>query len=91
VRARREALFTAQMTNGAEEAALSARHCRRHLGEEAWAPMMRRETSQTKGITQVRIDAANATCGIGAAKRAIANGLAAPDQTLFLPHLTAGR
>lgn len=87
VRARREALFTAQMAKGPAEPALSAFHCRRHPGEEAWAPMMRRENSQTKSITQVRIDAANIEMRYWRRERAIANGLAATDHTLLLPHL----
>lgn len=93
VRARREALFAAHMANGGAEAALSAFHCQHHPDEEAWAPMMRREASQTKSITQVRIDGAGAEMRYWRRERAVAKGLVAPDQTLSLPQLAeiAGR
>lgn len=87
VRARREALFAARMSKGPTGAALSAFHCRRRPGEEAWAPMMWRETSQTKSITQVRIEAANIEMRYWRRESAIANGLTAPDHKLSLPHL----
>lgn len=54
VTAWRQALFEDIFARSrASHAALSAFHCAIHDGEEAWAPMMRRENAHTKSITQI--------------------------------------
>lgn len=87
VRAQREALFALHMAeSGGIGAALSEFHCRPPSQGDSWAPMMRREASQTKSITQVRVDGAEAEMRYWRRESAIAQGLAAPDHTLSLPH-----
>lgn len=54
VTAWRQALFENKLVRSQpSHGALSDFHCAIHDGEEAWAPMMRRENAHTKSVTQV--------------------------------------
>lgn len=85
VRARREALFAATWSRAdAPFDKIAAFHCKPISSGDAWAPMMKREKSHTKSVTQVELGATRAAMRYWRRERAIANGLSAPDTALSL-------
>lgn len=85
VRARREALFAATWSRpDAPCDKIAAFHCQPISNGDAWAPMMKREKSHTKSVTQVEIGAGSATMRYWRRECAIANGLSAPNTALSL-------
>lgn len=76
VAAWRSALFedTLAITD-AGPAALSDFHCALHPGEEAWAPMMRRDYAHTKSVTQIVIGKADIELRYWPREQALERGL----------------
>jgi hypothetical protein len=83
VRKRRQALFAATWSQpGDPDSKISAFHCRSVEGGDAWAPMMKRESSQTKSVTQVEVGSGRATMKYWRRERALAQGLSDAETAL---------
>lgn len=85
VTAWRQTLFDATLTlTHVQPTALSEFHCALRPGEEAWAPMMRRDYAHTKSVTQIAIGHDAIELRYWPREHALARGLSRPSHVLTL-------
>lgn len=83
VKKRREGLFQALFSQPVTtDDRLAAFHCHHDIENERWTPMMRREYSETKSITQIALDARVAEMRYWTRASALSRGLKHPDETI---------
>ncbi|MBK8543605.1 MAG: NRDE family protein [Caulobacteraceae bacterium] len=86
VKAQRETLFRDLMSGSGDAAGkLATFHTRRVPGDDAWAPMMLRQHSQTKSVTQIELSHHGAQMRYWTRESATARGLERPEQSIRIP------
>jgi hypothetical protein len=85
VRRLREELFSSSWANARRPTGpLSIFHCSRDPARDAWAPMMLRQTAQTKSVTQIELTDEDVKVRYWRRQSAIAHGLDSADKTVRL-------